>query len=153
MSTVTQANIDDLIKAVADKDGAVVVFRNTMPNCRFTLKNGKECIFLNGKYATDSVEEITELMLEIGAGNPHLFVDAKEMIVARAELDPMEALRAKIIAEFKASQAAIASKEADFGNTAAGKNTLNIASSTDVQAATSGSTSGGTGATIVPGPR
>jgi len=81
MPVITQEQIDTVIKAVAAKEGLVVIFRNSMPNCRYPLKNGQDCIFQNGKYATDSVAEIKELMEEIGAGNPHLFLDTNELVL------------------------------------------------------------------------
>jgi hypothetical protein len=146
-------NTKALIEKVQATEGTVVIFRNTLPNSRFALSNGKECIFLAGKYATSDAKEIEELMTEVETNNPHISINKDEVLVERAMLDPMEALRRSIIAEHEAAQAAMQAAGADYGNSEQGK--LNVASSTDVAAASSGSSSGAvsTGAKIVAGPR
>lgn len=135
---ITQEQIKTVIDQVNAKEGNVAVFMNTLLNSRFTLSKGKECIFLGGKYATKVAEEIEELLKEIDAGNPHIYIGA-ELVVSQESLDPMTALKAKIIAEFKESQAAINKGDADFGNYDQSK--LNVATSRDVADVASGSIS------------
>jgi hypothetical protein len=149
---IAQDQIDSIVKEVANTEDAVVVFHNTLLHSRFSLKNGKECIFMNGEFATSNVDEIKELLAEISAGNPHIYLKKEKFMMDKKELDPMEALRRKIIAEHIASQNAIQAGDADYGNSEQGK--LNVASSADVAAAASGSSSGAAStAKIVAGPR
>lgn len=152
-------NVDKLVAALQDSDGqAVVVFHNSLLNSRFALKSGKECIFLNGDFATGNPEEVREIAEDINAGNPHISLsnDFDKVLINKADLDPLEALKRKIIADFVATQATIVEGKADYGTSEQGK--LNATSSTDVNAAASGSISGaaapaGVGAKIVVGPR
>ncbi len=117
------------------------VFKNSILNCRYTFKTGKDAIFFNGEYFTDIPAEIAELNEEIVLGHPFIFVDETKRTVSKSALDPLEEIRRKAIEEYKASIAAAqeANKE---GSTSDQKfNMASIATSANVGEAASGSTS------------
>lgn len=135
--------------AVPEKQFAV--FRNTILNCRYTLKNGKDCIFYNGEFLTDNLGEIDELMEEIKSGHPFIFIDKNRLVVTKSDLDPLEQIKKKAIEEYKAQVAAAANAQTE--STSDQKfNFASIATSANVGDAASGSTSvdsaGGTTAAI-----
>lgn len=80
------------------------LFLNSLGNCRYTFSNGKDAVFLNGEYATDNYNEIRELRMEVENGHPHIYVDKTRETVDANKLDPMEALKERIIAEHEAKK-------------------------------------------------
>jgi hypothetical protein len=92
-------------------------FKSTYPHINYIFKNGKQAIFVNGVYRTDVQWEIDELMHEISLGHPHIAVDAEAPTIDSEMIDPMNALRAKIIAEFLAKEAKATDPNNDMGNT------------------------------------
>lgn len=82
------------------------VFKAHLPSINYIFTNGKPAIFVQGVYRTDSEWEILELEREIKLGHPHLYIDPLETEVDSEMIDPMNALRHKIIAEYKAEEAA-----------------------------------------------
>jgi hypothetical protein len=125
---------------IGDTPTVMALFKNTMGNCVYIFKNGKPAIFQQGRYLTNSEGEIQELMAEVQAGNPHIYVDQAEFVVDTKFVDPLESIRAKIIAELHAQGRLIDSGETDFGTSEAGK--LTVGTTTSVAAAMSGSNSG-----------
>lgn len=126
------------------------VFFSNLINCRHPLKNGKDCIFLNGRYLTQSEEEVKELMAEIDAGHPHLYINPDEMVVDTKFVDPVEAIRAQVMADLKARGLLIAGAEADFGKSDQ-ETKLTVGTTRDVAEAMSGSTSVDSGAGLTSG--
>lgn len=87
--------------AVVEKE--FQVYKSSLPNQRIALPSGKLLRITSGKYITDRKDEIEFLDAEIEAGFPYL---SKTGTVTSTELDPMAALRQRIIAEYVEQQAA-----------------------------------------------
>lgn len=116
------------------------VYKSTMPSMSVILANGKPCIFVNGYYRTDNPMEIGTLDSEVKAGHPHIFIDPNEVEVDSTLVDPMAALRHKIIEEYKASQEAAAGDPNRDMGTSDQTQKLNVSTSADIaQAAAGGS--------------
>lgn len=111
------------------------VYKATFNSLNYLFKNGKPAIFVSGRFCTDVESEIKELDEEIAQKHPHIFIDSNEREVDSTALDPMANLRATIIAEYLAKEAAKDPNQ-DMGNYAAGK--LVPANSKDVAVATLG---------------
>lgn len=123
-----------------------LVFKNAMSNCQFVFKTGKVANFMQGKYITDLQWEIDELQNEINSGHPHIYIDDKERTVAVVE--PVEALRARHIAEYLAANAAAVDKTNDAGSSEQGK--LTVANSSTVASGMAGSDSSNVAAPAAP---
>ncbi len=124
------------------------LYKSHLPTCIYLFANGKPAYFIQGKYATDIETEVTALDAEVAYGHPHIYIDAAETEIDTKYVDPMEALREKIIADYKAQEAAAINPARDMGSTesvVAGK-LKGIASSANVNMMASGSTSGATSA-------
>jgi hypothetical protein len=67
-------------------------------------------------YTTDVPFEIEELDAEIATRHPHIFIDESMREIDSAKVDPIAALREKIIAEYKATMAAATDIGNDRGN-------------------------------------
>lgn len=82
------------------------VFKTTMSSNKFIFKSGKTAGFVNGRYMTSNPQEIKELEEEIlEHQNPYFYIDKNEKeITSEQAADPMAALRAKIIADYLATQ-------------------------------------------------
>ena len=132
--------IDDVLKTVNASDTVVAVFHNNLLNCRHTLKNGKDAIFLGGVYTTSNVEEIKELMQEIADGHPHIYIDKEALTKDTKFVDPMAIIRSKIMSELKAQGALTAAGEAMYGDSDQIMK-LNVGTTRDVSGAIAGSTS------------
>lgn len=121
------------------------VFQATLPSVNFILKNGKPIIFVNGVFRTDVDTEAAELDQEIKLGHPHIrrpLIEAERTIESEM-VDPMNALRASIIKEFLAKQAAATDINNDMGKTE--QTSVKPANSQDVASAMAG----GSGAQLV----
>lgn len=92
------------------------VFKSTFPSINYIFKNGKAAIFQQGVFRTDVEWEIKELEAEVAASHPHIFIDENEREIDSEMVDPMNALRAKIIADYIAQQAAATNPANDMGN-------------------------------------
>lgn len=123
------------------------VFKATLPSINYIFKNGKPAIFVQGVYTTDVPFEIEEFEAEIAARHPHIFIDSAMREIDSAAVDPIAALREKIIAEYKATMANATSLDNDRGSSAQGA--LKPASSVDVAAATAGGSGEGFAARIL----
>lgn len=111
----------------------------TLPFCRFSFKDGKEAIFMNGQYLTDNREEMYQLEAEIEAGHPHIYVDAAKRTVDVAFRDPVEAIKKQAIEEYLARQRAAVDPTNDGGTSDQGK--LNVGNTSNAGVAAAGSTS------------
>lgn len=112
------------------------VFKSTIPSINYIFKNGKPAIFQVGVFRTDIEWEIKELEAEIAAGHPHIYIDEKEREIDSEMVDPMNALRAKIIAEFLEQQKKATDPNNDMGTS--DQSPVKPANSTDVAAAAAG---------------
>jgi hypothetical protein len=121
------------------------VFNSTIPSVNFILKNGKPCIFQAGVFRTDNPAEIAELDSEILQGHPHIKRPANEAerVIDSEMVDPMNALRAKIIAEYEAERTRAMDADANVSNYTAEQ--VKPANSNDIAVAAAG----GSGATLV----
>lgn len=91
------------------------VFKSTIPSVNYIFGNGKSAIFVNGVFRTDIEAEIQSLEYEVAQHHPHIYIDEKEREIDSALIDPMNAMKAKIIAEYLANQAAATSMSNDRG--------------------------------------
>lgn len=123
------------------------VYNSHIMSCKYIFKNGKEAIFIGGKYYTDNKNEIEELDAEIDFGHPHIFV-GEDKTVDTSKLDPLANLRDKIIKDYLESQAAAVDPKSDKGNTNP-ENLSGIGNSETMAALSEGSNS--SLAKIIPG--
>lgn len=91
------------------------VFKSTIPSVNYIFGNGKPAIFVNGVFRTDIPGEIDALQNEIAQHHPHIYIDENEREIDSELIDPMNALRAKIIAQYVADQVAATSMTNDRG--------------------------------------
>ncbi len=131
----------DIVKA-AEMKAPKALFMNSLLNCRFSFKDGTEAIFLNGEFYTDNEEQIKELLHEIKLGHPFISQIAGKEIVDTAFVDPMEAIRAKVIAEYEAQQAALRAGQSTTEDSTSDQNQkIVVGNTTTAGEAMSGSTS------------
>lgn len=123
------------------------VFKSTLPSVNFIFGNGKPAIFQQGVYRTNVEWEIVELEKEIAAGHPHIYIDQNEREIDSEMVDPMNALRAKIIAEFVAAQEAALNPANDMGSTE--QQTVKPANSMDIAAGAAGGDGNSTSARLM----
>jgi hypothetical protein len=120
------------------------VYYTNLPSVNYIFKNGKQAIFVSQRFCTDVPAEVEELNYEVSLGHPHIYIKQEAPTIQSNMLDPMEALREKIIAEYKAAQTAAINPENDLGTSdQSGK--LNIATSRTIAEAAAG----GSGAALV----
>ena len=112
------------------------VFKSTIPSINYIFKNGKPAIFQHGVFRTNVEWEIKELEQEIAAGHPHIYIDDKEREIDSEMVDPMNALRSRIIEEFLASQKRALDPTNDMGTS--DQSPVKPANSADVAAAAAG---------------
>ena len=94
-------------------------FKCNIPSSRFVFKSGKVAHFNCGIYNTESQKEIDELNAEVAEGHPHITAAGE---ITAEQLDPMSALRAKIIEEYKASAERANNPNNDMGSTSTDSN-------------------------------
>ena len=100
-------------------------YKSSLPNQKIAMPNGKMIRITSHQYITDMEDEIAFLDNEIKLGFPYL---TKSGEMTSTELDPMSALRAKIIAEYEADKVPapvlgdVAKQELTPASTAALKN-------------------------------
>lgn len=117
------------------------LFKNSILNCRYTFKSGKDAIFYNGEYFTDIAHEIAELEEEIYLGHPFIYRDESRITVSKSSLNPLEEIKRKAIEEYKAQVAAAQAANAEGSTSDQKFNMASIATSANVGEAASGSTS------------
>ena len=78
-------------------------YRSTLTSHKMVTPGGKVLQVIGNQFVTNNEDDIAFLDAEIKAGFPYL---TKGDVVTSEELDPMVALRKKIIAEYLASEAA-----------------------------------------------
>lgn len=122
------------------------VYKSRIPSVNYSFKDGHTAPFNAGVFRTSNANEIAELDAEIKNGHPHLYVDPAEATVASNMVDPMAQLRARIIAEYKASEAAAIDPTNDMGNT--NQEQVKPASTADIASGAAGGDGGASSATL-----
>ena len=117
--------------AATKEDKTLHLFISRIPNSTFVFPDGTIAVFKAGQYATDVEAKIQWLNHEISEGHPFIYVDPEKVTVLQSDLDPEQALRKRIIAEYLAEQQAIAKGDKDMGTSEQGK--LNVAGSNAVK--------------------
>lgn len=97
------------------------VFKCRIPSSKYIFSNGKEANFIGGKYATDVAAEIAALEEDIKLGHPHIYIDDSEKEIDTEQMDPIEQIKKKAIAEYLAAQSAALKPSNDRGTTEQGK--------------------------------
>lgn len=114
------------------------VYKCTFMSTSYLMPNGKPCIFVNGVYRTNNPAEIAEFDSMIANGHPHFFIDPNEREVDSGLVDPMEAMRHRIIEEYKASMVqAAGDPDRDMGKSDQTAR-LNVASTRNIEEAAAG---------------
>lgn len=93
------------------------LFFSSVFSMQVISSKGKAMAFVGGRYWTDDEGEINDLQGLIDAGNQTIYRNENQLTIAEDELDPMNVLRKKIIAEYLAEQAAQIDSSNDRGNT------------------------------------
>ncbi len=109
------------------------LYKSRLPSCKFLFKNGKEAIFINSEFATDVVSEIEELNVEIASGHPHIYIDDTRKEIDTNQMDPLEHIKAKAVADYIAARQKANDPSNQRGNTEQGK--LNPTSSATISGA------------------
>lgn len=91
----------------AGQDLQLHVYKNRIPSCHYVFRDGSQATFVNGEFKTANPYEIEQLDKEVRMNHPHIYIDktVPAVVSAKAEADPMAALRAKIRAEILAESA------------------------------------------------
>lgn len=93
------------------------VFKSTMPNVNVHASNGEALSFQQGRFVTDNEAHIALLNQAVKDRHPHIFIDPLEITVRSDMVTPMQQMRAKIIAEYIAEQAAKENPSRQMGHT------------------------------------
>lgn len=86
------------------------VFHCTILSCKMLTETGRTIAFVNGVFITDVEEELNYLKAQIALNHPRLRTEKGKEVMTASELDPMEVLRKKHIAEYLAGVAEHAAK-------------------------------------------
>lgn len=86
-------------------DTILRVFKCSLPSTNYVFKNGKPAVFQNNRFCTANPAEIAELQAEIDAGHPHLYIDQNEVEIEARLVNPVEAMKDRIIREYLEEQA------------------------------------------------
>lgn len=78
----------------------------TRPKLGIIMPNGKRIAFVAGYYVTSDEEEIKFLDGEVKLKHPMIYVKAGQEVVTKEQLDPLNAIKEKIIKEHEAAKAA-----------------------------------------------
>lgn len=143
--------LQEIVEKTQDSDSLMAVFRNTIPNCRYNFKSGKEAVFMNGQYLTNNKTEIEELMAEIDSGHPNIFLNREEMFKETKYVDPVWAIKEQLMKDLRASGMLIENGGMDYG-TSDQNVKMNINTSRAMAEAMGGMTVSSQGAFPVPGP-
>lgn len=108
-TTVNVSAKEDILKPVKDinkEDPSKLfhVFYSSKLSSNMITTTGRYIVFVNGRYVTNSEEEINYLKTEIALGNPFLSVVEGKEIMSAEDLDPMAALKKQHIAEYLEEQ-------------------------------------------------
>jgi len=106
----TFAPIEEVVQQEVAKEPEKLyhVYHCTIKSCRMITEIGRVISFVDGMYVTDQQPEIDYLEKQLAAGHTKLSVVAGKELMTSDELDPMEVLRKKHIAEYLAEQKKLA---------------------------------------------
>jgi hypothetical protein len=90
-------------------------FYASRPRITIVREQGQRIFFNAGMYVTDNPDEVAFLQAEIKRGNRMIYTKTGEETVTQDQLDPMNALRKKIIEEYEANRAAQQNGTRDLG--------------------------------------
>lgn len=91
------------------------VYKSSLQSHTIIMPKGKQLRIFNYQYITDNEEEIEYLDYEISQG--FIYLEKMDKVTSE-DLDPMAALKRKIIADYEAEKAAAAAKvQNDLGTT------------------------------------
>lgn len=121
------------------------VFKSNIPSINYIFPWGTVAAFQQGYYRTDIEREISHLEEEVKLKHPHILIDANEFEVDSTLVDPMNALRAKIIADYLNTQEKANNPDNDMGNS--DQSPVRPSNSRDVAVAAAG----GSGVSLMPG--
>jgi len=124
-------------------NGVKHAFKCTNINSQYLFKNGKAAPFIGGWYYTDVQSEIDELSAEIASGHPFFSIDENRKTVTAEEMDPLDSIKKKAVAEYLAAQAAAINKSRNMGQTEGGS-LKGIANSNTINEGMAGSDSSAT---------
>jgi len=82
-----------------------------IPHSKYIFSNGDIAVFTGGRYTTEDPGKIAELDSLIKKGHPGIYVDPNALQVDPAMLNPMNVMKAKIIAEFLEEQRILAATQ------------------------------------------
>lgn len=86
------------------------IFKSHIPSISYITRIGGTCVFIEGKYMTDSPEEVAELTEQITKGKtPHLWIDPKEFEIDTTIRDEIAEAQAQAARDVLAKHAALAS--------------------------------------------
>ena len=91
------------------------VFKSNIPSINYIFPWGTVAAFQFGVYRTEVEKEVEHLNAEVALKHPHIYIDDAEKEIDSAMVDPIHALRAKIIAEYEASRARAENPDQDLG--------------------------------------
>ena len=124
----------------------LTVFKSNIQSINYIFPWGTTAAFQFGTYRTEDVREIDHLSAEVKLKHPHIYIDDEEKTIDSALVDPVAALRARIIAEYEASRAVAEDPARDMG--ASDQSAVKPSNSRDVAVAMAGG-SGGAGASLI----
>lgn len=90
----------------------------TRPRISIIMPSGERIHFQAGQYVTDNEKEIKFLDEQVAARHPMIYVKKGAETVTAEQLDPLQAVKEKAIAEYLAKQQAQQDPSRDMGNTA-----------------------------------
>jgi hypothetical protein len=96
------------------------VFKSSLRSCKYIFKDGTNGYFIDGRMVTDNEDHIAEMEHEIKHKHPTFFIDDKDSTSDTPQLDPMSALKKKIIEDYLKEQKEQAVKDMGNSDTSAG---------------------------------
>lgn len=106
------------------------VFYSTTKSMQVIDSKGQPIVFVSGRYHTRDTAKITFLNQMIADGSSAVFTNPNQLTMSDADLDPLETLKRKHIAEFLAEQAKHMDPTNNPGDSVQGP--LNAASTTSI---------------------
>lgn len=106
------------------------VFYSVTPSMQVIDTKGQPIVFIAGRFHTKNADQIAFLQKMIADGSQAVSVNPDQLTMSADDLDPMEALKKKFIAEYLEQQAQQLSPEANV--TESKQEPLNAASTTSI---------------------
>jgi hypothetical protein len=90
---------------------------SSRPKISITMPNGNRIYFVAGTYVTDNESEVEFLNEQIKHNHPMIFIQKGKETVTQEQLDPLAAIKEKVIAEYLSKQAEQQNPNRDMGRT------------------------------------